>query len=180
MSNTPAKQRSASERLNDSEQALMSIFQALDNISRDMMLVKDAIKLLGNKTDAVVKASNLSDDTISALMVENNVAELKANVDRLIGQGILTAEAVVTGQSFVVLREVDDAGKVVNPRLQLSVGAIDPAIASKLIGGLVGQTVDVQEGKLKVEIMESYAIQTPVQAPAEALEAPAAEESASS
>lgn len=176
------KQRSATERLNDLEQATMGTFQALDNMSRDLMLVKDAIKLLGNKLDAVAKASNLSDDVISKLMVENNVAELKGNVDRLIAQGILTAEGVVTAQSFVVLREVDDAGAVVNPRLQLAVSSIDPTIAEKLVGGMVGQTVTIQEGKLKAEIVESYAIQTP-QAPSAlgeiALEAPLAEQASS-
>jgi len=175
------KQRSATERLADLEQAMMGTFQALDNVSRDMMLVKDAIKLLGNKLDAVVKAASLSDDVISNLMVENNVAELKGNVDRLIAQGVLAAEGVVTAQSFVVLREVDDTGAVVNPRLQLSIGSIDPTIAEKLIGGLVGQTIEIQEGKLKAVIVESYSIQTPQAPTAEAASevAPATEQASS-
>lgn len=160
------KQRSATERLSDTEQALQAVFQTLDNMGRDLMLCKDAIKLLGNKLDAVVKAANLSDDTISALMVQNNVDELKGKVDALIAQGILEATTTVDAQSFLVIREIDDAGKVVNPRLQFTMGALDPAISEKLIGGQPGQTIEVKEGALKVEILEVYGIKTAQPAPA--------------
>lgn len=173
------KQRSATERLNDLEQGVMGIFQAIDNMSRDLMLVKDAIKLLGNKTDAIARASNLSDDVISGLMVENNIAELKGIVDRLVNQGVFVAEEVVTAQSFVVIREVDDAGNTVNPRIQLAVGSIEPTTAAKLVGARVGETVEVAEGKLKAVIVESYEIVTPQAPQAELAEAPAAEQASS-
>lgn len=164
------KQRSATDRLNDVEQGVMSIFQALDNMARDMMLIKDAIKLLGNKVDSVVKVAGLSDDAISAGMIENNVAELKGKVDSLIEQGILAAQELIDLQSFIVVREVDDAGKVVNPRLQFTVNAIAPEVSEKLVGAKVGALIDVKEGSLKVEVLEIYGIQTP-----KAAEAPAAE-----
>lgn len=173
MSNTQ-KQRSATERLNDVEQATMSTFQTLENMTRDIMLIKDAIKLLGNKVDSIVKASMngqpLTDEVISYLMVQNNIEELKAKVDNLIAQGILVAEAVVGAQSFIVVREVDDTGKVINPRLQLTMGALAPHVAEKLIGAQSGQVVDVEAGALKVEVLEVYAIQS--------LKAPETEEAA--
>ena len=48
----------ASQRIDSLENGLGALFQTADNLARDMMIVKDAIKLLGNKLDAVVKLSN--------------------------------------------------------------------------------------------------------------------------
>lgn len=185
------KQRSATERLNDVEEAAMSIFQALDNMSRDLMLIKDAIKLLGNKVDSIVKAAStgqeINDQVISSLMVENNVAELKAKVDNLVAQKILVSELAVNAQSFVVIREVDDAGKVVNPRLQFTMSAVSPEVTEKLVGAQPGQTVKMKEGSLNVEILEVYSVQgaaTPAEhvepTPAAAAEADTSSETATS
>lgn len=174
------KQRSATERLNDVEQSLMSVFQALDNMTRDLMMVKDAIKLLGNKMDSIVQATvsgqPLTDEVIANLMVQNNVADLKAKVDGLIAQGILIEQATVEAQSFLVIRELDETGKIVNPRLQFTMGALDQSVTEKLVGAKVGQTIDVKEGALRVEILEIYGIKTAEPAPeAEAAPAEAAE-----
>lgn len=162
------KQRSATDRLNDVEQATMSIFQALDNMTRDLMLVKDAIKLLGNKLDSVVKVvasgGTLTDETISAVMVENNIAELKSKVDDLIARGVLVSELEVQPESFVVIREVDETGKVVNPRLQFTMAALPKETVDKLLGAQPGQVLQIKEGTLSVEILETYTIVTP-QAP---------------
>lgn len=174
------KQRSATERLADLEQAMMSLYQTIDNMARDLLTVKEAIKLLGNKTSSIAKVGGFSDEAISAVMIENNVADLKAKVDDLIAQGLLVAEAIVTENSFVVGRESDDTGKVINPRIQFVVSALSDELKAKFAGAGTGQTLDLQEGKLKFEVLESYLIQTPTapEAVAEAAapaEAPAAE-----
>lgn len=172
MSNQNQKQRSATERLNDVEQLLANLYQTADNMARDLLTIKEAIKLLANKLDSVAKESNLSDDAISQRMLDNNVAELKSKVDDLIAQGILEAESTVTDKSFVVGRESDDSGKIMNPRIQFTLAALEPETKDKLVGANVGQVVDIKEGKYKLEILESYAIVTP-QAPQ--AEAPVAE-----
>lgn len=177
MSNQQSDKRTAAQRIDDMERGLMALYQTADNMARDLMTVKEAIKLLGNKLDAVVKASNrgeqLNDDVISKIMVENNIEELKSKVTDLVNQGILVASEEVGEQSFVVGREIDENGEVKNPRMQFVVSALNQDVRSKFPGAKVGQTLDLQEGKWKFEIQEAYSIQTP-QAPAAA--APAQEE----
>jgi hypothetical protein len=166
--------RTAIQRIEDLERALMSLYQTADNMARDMMMIKDAIKLLGNKLDAVVKASergSVNDTVVAQIMIENNVSELTEKVESLKAQGILTAETAATERSFVVGREIDAEGKVANPRLQFTMGALNPEVREKLVGGMPGQVITLEEGKLKFEVLEVYSINSP----APAAEAPAAE-----
>lgn len=157
--------RNATQRIEDLEHALMSLYQTADNMARDLTMVKDAIKLLGNKLDAVVKASErgagVNDTVVASIMVENNVADLKEKADRLVAQGILVAEEAVGEKSFVVSREQDDQGNIVNPRLQFTMGSLTPELRAKIVGGMPGQVITLEEGKLKLEILETYSIQTP-------------------
>lgn len=184
MSQQP-KQRSATERLTDLEQAVMSAFQGMDGLNRDIMLIKDAIKLLGNKVDSIVQLLNrgesVNDATIAAQMVQNNIAELKAKVDNLVAQGVLVAEEAVTKDSFIVARELAEDGTVLQPRIQTTLAATSPKAQEALIGVKPGETVAIPETTLKVEIVETYKIQAPEapqeEAPAGQDEAPAAEAS---
>ncbi len=153
--------RTASQRIEDLERTIMALYQTCDNMARDLMTVKEAIKLLGNKSEAIAKASNLSDETISALMVANNVAELKGKVTNLIEQGILQASEQITDSSFVVGQEVDADGTVVNPRIQFSLGSLNPELQAKIKAGKIGDAIVLQEGKLSFLITEAYAIVAP-------------------
>lgn len=164
----PPKQRNASQRLDDLERGLMALYHTADNMARDIMTIKEAIKLLGNKLDAVVKASsrgeNLNDEVIAKIMVENNVEELKQKVTNLVNQGVLVAAEEISLNSFVVGKEIGDDGSVANPRMQFVVSALQPEVRDKFPGAKVGQTLDLQEGKWKFTVDEIYAIVTP-QAP---------------
>lgn len=157
--------RTASQKIDDLERGLMALYHTADNMARDMQTIKDAIKLLGNKLDSVVKASNngekLSDEVLARIMVENNIEELKEKVTNLVTQGILVAAEEVTAQSFIVGREMKEDGEVANPRMQFVVSALNPEIKDKFPGSKVGDTLVLQDGKWKFEILESYNIVTP-------------------
>jgi hypothetical protein len=162
--------RNASQRIEDLERALMSLFQTCDNMARDLTLVKDAVKILGNKVDAIAKAAGISDDTISAIMVENNVAELKGKVDTLVSSGVLVLTDTAGDSSFLVGSEINEEGTVVNPRLQFALSALQGELQEKLKGSKAGDVITLQEGKLKFQVQEVYNIQTPTtseEAPAE-------------
>src|ERR1035438_7282197 len=77
--------KTAGLRLDDLERALMSLLQNHDRISRDANTVREAIKLLGNKVDALAKANigglSPTDETLSQIMIDTNVTELKGKVD---------------------------------------------------------------------------------------------------
>jgi hypothetical protein len=159
------KARTASQRLDDLEKGLMGIYQGADGIARDTTTLKEAVKLLGNKLDAIVKVINaagtLDDDSIAKVMVQNNVDELKGRVDNLVTAGnlVLTAEPI-DEKTFVVGREVNDQGEIVNPRLQFVVNGLQKELQPKLVGRTAGDLVEFQEGKLKFEILETYTIVT--------------------
>jgi hypothetical protein len=173
-----ADKRTAAQRIDDMERGLMALYQTADNMARDLMTIKEAIKLLGNKLDAVVKASNrgeqLNDEVISKIMVENNIEELKEKVQNLVNQGILQAAEEVSANSFVVGREVDENGQVQNPRMQFVVSALAENVKAKFPGAKAGQTLELEEGKWKFEILEVYNLVVP-SAPQEAQPAQAEE-----
>jgi hypothetical protein len=168
------KKRSAGERLDDLENAVMSLFQLSDNITRDILTIKEALKLLNNKVDAMAKASvsgeQFSDDVLKRIMIENNCAELASKVNAMIEQGFLVSEGEVSENSFVVGEEVDNDGKVLNPRLQFVFQALKPELKEKLLGVKTGDTATITD-VLKFHVSESYRIQQP-QAPAEEAAAP--------
>lgn len=174
----PQPQRTATQRLGDLERALMALYQTADNMARDIGTIKDALKLLGNKVDAMVKATQrgefMDDAVLTKIMIENNIEELKNKVDQLISQGFLAKNEEVTANSFIVGREVDEKGEVANPRLQFALSALAEPVRLKILGAKPGQLLELQEGKLKFEVLESYTIQTPKQpeeAPVDELEA---------
>jgi hypothetical protein len=160
----PADSRTASQKIQDLERAVGASFQTMDNMTRDILTIKEAIKLLGNKVDAIVKAlqtsmsATINDDVISKIMVENNVEELKNKVTDLVTQGILAPQDEVDDNSFLVGREVNDIGEVVNPRLQFTLQALVEDLRGKLKGARPGNVVTLQEGKLRFELLETYAV----------------------
>ena len=163
--------RTASQKLEDIEGGLINLYQTVDNMARDLMTAKEAIKLLGNKSDAICKAilngEKPSDEVISRIMVENNVSELKEKVQKLVSDGVLEAAEEISPNSFVVGRELAEDGTIQNPRMQFVVSALGAEIKDKFPGNKIGQVVNVQEGKWNFEIQEIYNIVTPP-APSEA------------
>jgi len=186
---TPNKQqdpavskKTAAQRIESLENAFMSLYHTADNIARDVLTIKEAVKLLGNKLDAVAKLGGMKDDDIAKVMIENNIEDLKDKIDNLVKNGVLTAEEVVQENSFVVGREIDQDGTVVNPRLQFTLKAMPLTTQEKIKSSKPGDIVIVEEGKLRFEILETYKINAPEPAAqeAEAPSEPKAEEAAQS
>lgn len=165
------KKLNASQRLETLEVNMQEVSMFLNNLARDNQILREAVKLLGNKADAIQKSAGITDDQVAALMIENNANELKEKVDGFLTQGVLKSSETVDQQSFLVGKEVDDEGKVVNKRIQFAVGALQPELQSKLIGAKAGDLVQFTEGTLKLEISEIYAIVTPEQPKEDAPEA---------
>lgn len=166
------KQRTASERIEDLENAMRGLFQSIEAMANEMGALKNAIRLINGKTDAIMKAANASsgitEASVTEQMIAANVAELKAKVDNMIAQGVLEAEQTVTASSFVVGQEVESNGTVANPRLQFSMNALPEEIKSKIVGTAVGQTATFEEGKLGLTVLESYSVVVPKAPEAEA------------
>lgn len=165
--------RSASQKITDLENAFTGLYQTVSNMARDFGTVREAIKLLGTKLDATVRLQGEgqlpTDALISQTMVKINCEDLAAKVQNMVTQGILTADEQVGNDSFIIGEEQNEMGEVINPRLQFAIYAIQKEeVRNKLIGGKVGDVLNLEEGKMKFKVNEVYKIQQNPASPAQA------------
>ncbi len=169
--------KTATERLEILENTVNSIIQAIQplaNMAQDLMAIREATKLLNNKLDAVVKSINagtaLTDENLGQLMTENNAKELQDKVTKMVTDGLLAATDTIGKDSFVVISESDETGKVVNPRMQFLLSALqNEEIKAKLEGATVGTNIPVGDKGASLNVLEAYNIVVPqTQAPASA------------
>ena len=186
--------RTATQKIEDLEKVVTMLYQAtaqsknaVENLLRpqgEMGLIKDALKLLNKKTEAIIQAASpetgITLESVSALVVKMNVEDLKAQVAGYLANGHISAADEVAADSFLVAEELNADGSLANPRIQFRLDSQDPATVEALKGKKVGDSVSFGEGKFSARLLEIYSI-TPPQAPAaeaapasEAAEAPAA------
>ena len=182
--------KTATERLEVLENTAQSIIQAIQplaNMAQDLMGLREAVKLLNNKLDAVVKCvtagTALTDENIGAVMTDNNAQELQGKVTKMVADGLLAATDTIGKESFVVINEADATGKIVNPRMQFLLSALtNDEVRGKLEGALVGANIAVGDKGGSLNVLEAYNIvpQQAAAAPAAAADtaAPAAEAAA--
>ena len=169
------EKKTAAQRIQNLEDTLVGALKAMGALDNEQQVIKEAIQLLGNKMDSIVKLLNtgkeLNNANISSTMVENKAAKLAENTAQLVNKGILVQQDTVDNNSFVVGREVMDDETVVNPRIQFTVESAQEQLKAKLLGAKVLDRILVGEGKAKLELLEIYSIHEP-QAPAAAPAAP--------
>lgn len=183
----PADKRTAPQRIEDLERALMSMFQASNQMAQDLQNSKTAVKLLNNKLNAIQTASQngeaLSNEVISRIMLETDMKELQDKVTGLIERGILVAQEGSEEGCFIVGGEYEPGetegtlGKVVNQRLQFSLGSLQEDLRKEFYGRKVGDILKFKDDNLVFKIDEVYKIvnpKPPVVVSTEAPEAPAA------
>lgn len=167
--------KNASQRIEDLEVQIASLLTGSDNMAQDLMRMKEALKLLVNKVDAVVKAVNqgghITDEVLDKFMLENQVQELKNKVDTLAKLGILSPSDSVKESSLVVIRELDANGQVTAARNQFAFSTLVPMYKEKLLGAKVGDSIAIGEAGDSIEILEIYDIAQPQAAAPEAPEA---------
>lgn len=156
----------AAQRLEGLEESVRLLDQALRNVTNNLATITQALKLLGNKTDAIVKANSrgiaLNDEIISQIMVENNVEELEQKVKDLVSAGLLAQSESISDTSFIVGRELDaETKKVVNPRVQIAYSTLNADVKEKLLGKKAGDVVNFGGDTLEVEIEAVYDIVQP-------------------
>ena len=148
MSETENK-KNASERLTDLENSMAQVGQAfstLEAMYRDLQGLKEALKLLNNKVNALARAGSEgktpTDELLSQYMTETNAAELKEKVQQMVSSGLLISSDTAADGSFVVISESDSSGKVVNPRMQFLLSSLQhEEVRTKLTGAKVGDTL---------------------------------------
>jgi hypothetical protein len=173
------KKVKATEKLAALEQLTMSMARRVGELelvlythSRENEILKEALQLINQKLDAVVTLSSsgaaLTDENINSAIVSMKEQELKSRVDTYVQEGRLVAAEEVGDDSMIVSRELNEAGEVINPRLQFVVGKLIDELKSKFVGKKVGDLIKGDEGKLDIEIIEIYNIVEEQQAEQEA------------
>lgn len=160
-----ADKRTASQRIEDLEKAVMSAFQVTNNMARENNIIKDALKLLATKIEAIMRASRagepLTDEVISRIMLEIHVEELQGKVKNLINQGILVPVDSAQDNTFIVGTEIEADGKVAFPRSQFTFGSLEKPLQDILRGKKIGETVLFREDRLRLVLKEVYNIVAP-------------------
>jgi hypothetical protein len=186
--------RTATQRIEDLEKVVTMLYQAtaqldgavkaLGGLQGDMVLVKDALKLLNKKTEATIQVAKaetgISVESVTALVTEMNVTDLKAQVAGYLANGHLAPADEVADNSYVVAEETNADGTLANPRIQFRVDTLDKDTAAALKGKKVGDTASFGGDKFGAKILEIYTLTEPKAADSAepAAETPAATETA--
>ncbi|HEY5234784.1 MAG TPA: hypothetical protein VIJ14_01290 [Rhabdochlamydiaceae bacterium] len=167
--------RTATQRIEDLERVVASMYQATGKLilavedltkkTDDMVLIKEALKLLNRKTEAIIQTatpeSGITDASVSAVLIKINTADLIAQTAGYVSAGFLSASDTIAADSFVACEEVNSEGTVVNPRIQFRLDSQPQATQDALIGKKAGDSVSFGENKFGVKVLEVYKLQTP-------------------
>jgi hypothetical protein len=130
------------------------------NLSRENEILREALQLLDEKLNSTIEliaeGRPLTNESINEKAVEMKERMLKQKVDESLANGRIQITESVGDNSFVVGRELDDDGKVVNPRIQFLTAKLPTELKDKFTGKQTGELIKTEEGKLAIEIMEIY------------------------
>ena len=161
----PAK-RNAAQTIEALENAFMGQNQQIHMLADEIDKLRQMLTALNKRINASIQAAeegSLNGDSVNKIIVQENTRELEEKIKFLVTQGVLKKndDMEVTDKTFIVGREVDVTGNVVNPRVQFAVGSIDKAVQAKLLTKKVGDKVLYSETEPSFEITEVYEIHQP-------------------
>ncbi len=169
----------ANEKITNAIQQLAAVGESLQN---DNNLMKDALKLLNRKVEAIVQVaasgSSINPESVNAAAVKLTVNEMSDQVAGFVKNGHITSSEEVALNSYVVVEELTQDGVVVNPRVQFRLDSQPKEVQDPLLGKKVGELANFGEGRYDVRVLEVYSIlppksEVPAEAPPEAPAAPA-------
>lgn len=178
--------RTATQKIEDLERVVSMLYQSVSALDgavkslmgtqRDMVLVRDALRLLNKKTEAIIQVakqeSGITPESVSDLVIKMNVEDLKAQVADYLQRGSLIPSDEVSAKTYLVCEEQNADGSIANPRIQFRLDSQDPETQAALTGKKVGDVVSFGEGKYNAKITELYSL---VDSPAPQEAAPAQE-----
>ena len=181
--------RTATQKIEDLEKTVVMLYQVMAQVKpsvehllqqqNEMAMVKDALRLLNKKTEAIIQAAQttagITVDNVSALVVQLNIVDLTAQVAAYVSNGHLVAADEVADNGYVVCEEQDSTGTVVNPRVQFRMDSQDPATVESFKGKKVGDIASFGENRFSAKVLEIYTIVEPKAADAVPSEPPTAE-----
>lgn len=159
------KKLTAAQRIAQLEQIVAGYEDRFAIIGDEIDTLRGLVATLARRLNASIEATE-SQDTVKDIIMDQNVQELQGKVDFLIAQGVLEKgdDTEIADKTFIVGREIDSTGKVINPRIQFSFGTVLPDYQEKIKGMKVGDVILPDEGDeagLSIEITEVYKMVDP-------------------
>ena len=172
---TATDNRTATQKIEDLEKVVTILYQAVGQMKNatehllksqgDMALVKDALKLLNKKTEAIIQVAKpetgITVASVSTLVIKMNVDDLTAQVAGHVASGNLVATDTVAADSYLVAEELNADGTLANPRIQFRLDSQEPATVELLKGKKVGDTISFGENKFSAKLLEIYSVVEP-------------------
>ena len=127
------KKLNGTQRLEVLESTVNKLSQLIDQqgviLAQEIDLLRAAIVKLNQRINAAIQAGeggNLSGNAVEGIMIENDIKKMKADIEHLTKMGILTKDdnMVSAEDTFVVGRNLDKDGKIINERLQFAISTL--------------------------------------------------------
>lgn len=160
------KKRNAAQTIEALENMLLGQNQQIEVLAEEIDKLRQMLIALNKRVNASIQAAEeggLNGESVNKIIMNENIKELESKVQFLVDQGVLKKNdgAEITDKTFVVGRELDAKGAVVNPRVQFAVGSIDNVVKEKLLLKKTGDVVSYNENEPSLEITEVYEINQP-------------------
>lgn len=161
----PAK-HNAVQKMAALENAFIQQNQQIEILADEIDKLRQQIIILNKRINASIQASEeggLNGESVNRIMMNDSIKELENKITYLVQQGVLVKnnDAEISEKTFVVGREVDAEGNVVNPRVQFAVGSVDKSLQDKLASKKAGAVIEHDANEPRLEIVEVYEITPP-------------------
>ena len=161
----PVKQNAA-QKIEALENMVMAQNQNIDMLADEIDRLRQLITGLNKRVNASIQAAEqgeVTGESVNKIIMNENMKELEAKISFLVDQGVLERndELEISEQTFVVGREIDAEGNVVNPRVQFAVNSIDKDVRNRLMTKKAGDVIGYSETEPSLEITEVYQIIDP-------------------
>ena len=139
-------------------------------IAEEIDRIANLVTALGKRLNAIIKAGDegqsINSKIVHSILVNGEATMMAAKTKALVDAKILKASesGIVEENSFVILKELNEAGEVVNPRIQFNVQSeqiLDEA-RQLLIGKKAGEIFNSLGNTNKFEVLEVYEVSTEI------------------
>lgn len=156
-----AVKTNAAQKLKTLEEALTSNNQKFEILADEIDKLSNLLVNLNKKVNAILEAGeggNINKDSVSSILVDNAISDLKKRTEELVRLGAmeLVDGTIENERYFIVAREVDAEGNVVNPRTQFAIIALPKDIQAAFIGKKAGEIISLNESSPSIEVLEVY------------------------
>ena len=160
------KKMNATQRLAAVEQLVSSYDSKFNIVADELDKLSAYVNNLTRRLNATIQAGEdggITNDSVKQIIIGENVKDLEGKVEMLQQNGVLSRNdtMAIADNSFIIGREIDDEGNVVNPRLQFLVGSIEQSYKEGLLGKKLGDTYKSKDSSVTLEITEIYEVADP-------------------